>query len=104
MNHGAIKAKKWSEGEVKYSILSNRNWFFLHHAMIFREEEHYRLFVCHNGKVLTDKMFSSLRGARIAFSKLYGEKCFNKDAKARWSVFFDGDPGTFDPYLPTLEH
>ena len=73
------------------SLLVNSIYFFLQCVFIIKAEDGYRLVALHNGKVLTDITYDSLRGARIAFSKLYGNKAWEEDVKAQWSHFYDPD-------------
>ena len=41
--------------------------------------------------MLTDFKYETLRGAKIAFAKLYGNKAWREGIKAQWSHFYDPD-------------
>ena len=78
-----INAKKCS-----YHLLLNRNQFYLHHALILVTETNrgvvYRLVVYHNGELLTDLVYTSLRGAKIAFKKFYKNWAYSQEVEAQW--------------------
>jgi hypothetical protein len=48
--------------------------------------------VNHNGKILYDKVYKTLRGAKIAFSKLFNHRGWKEHLKAEWSIFYKPDP------------
>ena len=90
-----------------YHILVNRKHFYLNHAIILIIEKEikklYRLVVSHNNQLLTDRFYPSLRGAKIAFKKLHGEKGYKENLQAIWSEIKEGgDLSLLDPPLPPL--
>jgi hypothetical protein len=87
-------------GITEYLILENRHYFSLHHALILLVGKQYRLIVCHGEKVLIDKSYNTLRGPKIAFSKLYGKRAFKEGIIPSWSTTIQGDLKELDPPLP----
>jgi hypothetical protein len=76
---------------IKISMLINSVYYFIECVFILDIHDHYRLVALHSGKVLIDASYKTLRGARIAFSKLYGDKAWKEEIKAQWSHFYDPD-------------
>lgn len=95
INGTGINARKWH-----YHILTNRNCFYIQHALILFVGRQYRLIVYHGEKVLIDKTYKTLRGPKIAFSKLYRKRAFNDSIIPRWSKEIPGDLKALDPQLP----
>lgn len=78
------------------SLLINSVYYFIECVFILSLPHRYRLVVLHNGRVLTDACYETLRGAKIAFSKLYGHKAWTDGVKAQWSHFYDPDAQWLD--------
>ena len=95
INDTGINARKWH-----YHILTNRNCFYIHHALILFADKQYRLIVCHDEKVLIDKTYNTIRGSKIAFSKLYRKRSFDDSIIPSWSKGIPGDLKKLDPPLP----
>jgi len=97
MGNLTAKNKKKVEGDLKkknekiLSLLINSAYFFIECVFILKMRGTYRLVVIHNGRILSDSCFETLRGAKIAFSKLFGSKACRGDIKAQWSPFYDPD-------------
>lgn len=79
------------EHPMTISMLINSVYFFIECVFILDFHDHYRLVALHKGKVLIDASYKTLKGARIAFAKLYGEKAWSEEIKAQWSHFYDPD-------------
>ncbi len=73
------------------SMLINSIHYFIQCVFILDFDDHYRLVALHNGKVLIDASYETLRGAKIAFAKMYGYKAWSEETKAKWSHFYDPD-------------
>jgi hypothetical protein len=58
------------------------------------------LIVCHDEKVLFDKTYNTIRGSKIAFSKLYRKRSFDDSIIPSWSKEIPGDLKELDPPLP----
>ena len=95
-----INAKKCS-----YHLLLNRNHFCLHHALILVLETKrgvvYRLVVYHNGELLTDLVYPSLRGAKIAFKKFHKNRAYSQEVEAEWDEI-EGYLNLLSPPFPQL--
>jgi len=76
-------------GEI--CVLINSIFYFISSVIILNINGHYRLVVKHNGKILIDKIYTTVRGAKIAFSKLFNPRGWQEDLKAEWSVFYKPD-------------
>lgn len=70
------------------STCSNKIIFFLHDVFILKtpDSDKYRLLVIFHKKILIDKLFPTIRGARISFSKR-----FHAWIKPNWSHFYPPD-------------
>jgi hypothetical protein len=73
----------------KICALINSAFYFINWVFIVRGDMSYRLIVNHNGKLLMDKDYRTLRGAKIAFSRLFKHRNWGKNVKAKWSRFFE---------------
>jgi hypothetical protein len=73
----------------KICVLTNSAFYFINWVFIVRRNVSYRLVVNHNGNLLMDKDYRTLRGAKIAFSKLFKHRNWEKNVKAEWSRFFE---------------
>lgn len=80
------------------STLVNSVLYFLDSAVIIREADDYRLVVFHNKQVLADQSYETLRGAKIAFSKLFQYKAF-LNSKAEWSHLYPPEQEWLDDKL-----
>jgi len=67
-------------------LLINAVFYFLHKVFILFDGNQYRLVVIKENFMLLDKTFSSLKGAKISFSRLYGSQACQKDVDPLWSV------------------
>ena len=76
-------------GEI--CVLINSIYYFIGSVIILNNNGHYRLVVKHNRKILIDKIYKTVRGAKIAFSKLFNHRSWQEDLKAEWSVFYKPD-------------
>jgi len=75
--------------EEVISMLMNSVYFLVEDALIVLKDNRYRLYVKHKEKILLDESYTTLRGARIAFSKKFSQKIFDLDNKnAQWSPFY----------------
>ena len=91
MNHSAAGTQQeFQTGEAKrISILINSIYYFIECVYILILHDHCRLIVLHHGRVLTDKRYKTVRGARIAFAKLYKHKGWKEGIKAQRSHLYD---------------
>jgi hypothetical protein len=68
--------------------LENSPYYFLDYVYIICEPDHYRLVVLHANRVLTDRTYPTLRGAKIAFARSYRNKTWKKEIENSWSHFY----------------
>jgi len=76
-------------GEI--CILLNAIFYFVNSVFIINDNGKYQLVGEHNGKLLIDKSYRTLRGAKIAFSKLFNYRGWKQDTRAEWSGFYPPD-------------
>jgi hypothetical protein len=69
--------------------LINSIFYFVGSVYITSIHGDYRLIAKHNGRVLFDRFYPTLRGAKIAFSKLFGHRSWRENVKAEWSDFYN---------------
>ena len=89
------KLKKSDEKVVKLCILINSIYYFLEYVFVIDNKDSYQLIVMHRGRVLKNKSYSSAKGAKIAFSKMYEHKAWQKGVKPDWSHFYNPDQKWF---------
>ncbi|MGE5340649.1 MAG: hypothetical protein ACM3SY_04125 [Candidatus Omnitrophota bacterium] len=93
------------------SSLANSKYYFLEWALIIGEENRYRLVVVKSKKLVVDEFYSTLRGAKIAFSKIFHHRLSGYSAirhKPAWSFFYKPDSQWFkgvldNPYKPIIK-
>jgi hypothetical protein len=73
----------------KICALINSVYYFIDYVYIVRINGLYRLVADHDGKRLMDKDYRTLRGAKIAFSKFFKHRNWEKNVKAEWSRFYE---------------
>lgn len=75
-------------------LLINPAYYFLECVYILFNKGYYQLIVLHNSRVLTHRNYRTLRGAKIAFQKIYKNKAWKEGVKANWTHSY---PGNYDP-------
>lgn len=71
------------------SVLVNSVKYFLEHAFIIDYDDYYRLLVIHRWKLLTDRCYKTLKGARVAFIKMYSSRSWKDEDIPEWSHFYN---------------
>jgi hypothetical protein len=79
-----LKKEKESE-TIKICTLLNSVYYFLEHVFILCQDDSYRLVVLHNNRLLLDRYYRTLRGARMAFRKIFRHHAWKEDVKSMWS-------------------
>jgi hypothetical protein len=77
-----------AEATVTISRLDNSIYYFIELVYIAKQKGCFRLIAIHHNRVLCDRLYQGLAGARIAFGKLYGHKRWDPKAKPVWSHFY----------------
>jgi hypothetical protein len=80
-----------SEAKTRICILINAVYFFLESVFIVVEKDQYRLVVIHNRKLIVDERYDTIRGAKIAFYRMYKEKACAKGLRNEWSANYEPD-------------
>lgn len=75
------------QDETVVTTLVNAAYYFLESVIIVVTDDTYRLIVCHHSQVLADESYDTLRGAKIAFSKLFQPRV-NIEIKPEWSPMY----------------
>ncbi len=83
-----VELKQEAEGPINISLLINSIYYFIESVFIMVVKEGYRLVVIHHGRLLTDEIYKTARGARVAFLKRFGYKAWREGVKAEWSLFY----------------
>ncbi len=91
------------EEPIKVSLLINSIYYFIESVFIMAVKEGFRLVVIHQGRLLTDQTYKTVKGARIAFLKHYGYKAWREGTKAEWSVFYPPESQWFHEKFQGLD-
>lgn len=76
------------ESDSEISVLTNAVYWFLEDVFIIKADEGFILAVIHQKKMLLFKPYKTVKGARIAFLKIYGYKACREKVKAEWTPFY----------------
>ena len=84
---------KTKSDDVEICVLINSIFFFLSYVFITRIDGHYRLLAILNNRLVHERLYNSLRGAKIAFSRLYQDKTktWKEGVKAEWTPCYTPD-------------
>ena len=84
---------------VYMSILINSALYFIDSVLLIEVKGKYHLLVIHNTTVLCNKVYSTIRGARIAFQHKFKIKLWRPDIIAEWSNFYESEVDWLDEKL-----
>jgi hypothetical protein len=93
-----------TEEKPVISRLINSVYFFIDCVYILKSKDKYRLVALHHRRVLCDKYYSTERGCRIAFQKMFKDKAWSEEEKADWSPFYDPDKRWLEEKQSHLEN
>jgi hypothetical protein len=100
---------QWLASEIEEGkeiiILTNPAVYWLDYVLIVFEDKDYRLVVCGKHKILTDKRYKDVRGAKIAFLKYHQFRAVNRELKPIWSGSYAPDKNWLDERIkgvPTM--
>ncbi|HLP45037.1 MAG TPA: hypothetical protein VK469_03785 [Candidatus Kapabacteria bacterium] len=88
---------------IQISVLTNSIYYFIESVYIMTGKNGYRLIVIQQRRLLTDEIYKTPRGARIAFLKFYGHKAWKEGVKANWSKFYSPLPGWCDEKMQRIK-
>jgi hypothetical protein len=86
-----LKLISAEEKKAESSRLINSVQYFVEYAFIFKQGREFRLIVKNRGMVLVDRCYSTYKGARIAFLRLFGKGCSQEKSRPLWSPFYELD-------------
>jgi hypothetical protein len=89
--------------ETKISRLLNSIYYFLDFVFVIISEKGYRLVILHQDQVIMDVHYNSLRGAKIAFAKYFGERAWAEEVQSQWSHTYQPDNDWLSEKLEILE-
>lgn len=78
-------------GSLKICSLLNSIFYFVNKVYIIENERTFHLIITHKGRIVSSTPYGTLRGAKIAFSKLFKHRGWKKNIKAEWSGFYEPD-------------
>jgi hypothetical protein len=92
--------------KVEISRLINSIFYFIDVVYILKKDDTFRLIALQGGqggRVLIDKIYRTITGAKIAFTKFYQDKAWKEGVKAEWSHFYPPARPWLDEYMKTAE-
>jgi hypothetical protein len=90
MKQSAVKEEKIIvDGMI--CLLLNSTHFFIHRTLVINENGKYRLLVMGKSQIFHDSSYETLRGAKIAFSRIFSNTKFHDVILPRWSDFYEPD-------------
>lgn len=97
--------RQWQKlkNQKKISRLLNSIYYFLDCVFIIISEKDYRLVIFHHDQVVMDVHYNSLRGAKIAFAKYFGERAWAEEVQSQWSHTYQPDYDWLSEKLEILE-
>ncbi len=69
----------------KIMSLLNACYYYFDKVLIIEEKNNYSLVVSSQSRVYVDQPYESIRGAKIAFSRMYRGKTWDDRVNPRWS-------------------
>jgi hypothetical protein len=88
-----------SQKKIYISNLINSFLYSLPCAFIMAVNGKYRLMALKNNKVVADKLYNTIKGARSAFQKLFKEHSWRENVTPEWSHFYDPEKEWLDEKL-----
>ncbi len=70
------------------TMLTNAQIYFIDYALIVLQDKQWRLVVSRHGKIYTDKLYPTLKGARMGFIKLCWVFAFSTEYKPEWTHLY----------------
>lgn len=92
------------KNETTISRLLNSIYYFLDCVFILISEKDYRLVILHHDQVIMDVHYNTLRGAKIAFAKYFGERAWAEEVQSQWSHTYQPDNDWISEKLEILEN
>jgi hypothetical protein len=89
-----------TEEKIFITILTNSIYYFIQCVYIMKLKDSYRLIAIHQRHTLCDQAYPTLRGAQIAFGRLFHRKTWAEQIKPNWSLFYSPDPQWYKKITP----
>ncbi len=83
--------------------LSNSVYYFIESVYIIVGKNNYRLVALKHSRVLYDQNYKTLRGCKIAFSKLFNHRTWKDNVKAFWTDAYQTEQGWHENINNTVE-
>ena len=93
-----------SDTETQVTVLLNAVYYYLDSVFVVIAEDHCRLLAVHNQKLVVDDCYETLRGAKIAFYRMYKEKACVNGLKPEWSVGYSPEKEWLNKRLEAMPH
>jgi hypothetical protein len=84
-------------------LLVNSLYFLLEYAFIMIGEKSYRLVGIHHNRLVLDKCYKTIRGAKISFSRLFRPRNWQKKMKPLWSRIYPPDVDWMEEKLQLID-
>ncbi|MCP5047624.1 MAG: hypothetical protein GY940_10660 [bacterium] len=78
-------------GDFDVSFLENSIYYFVKCAFLKQEQDGCRLVVTHEDRLMLDRLYSTVKGAKIGFVKRYGDRVWQEGVRPLWTSS-DGKP------------
>lgn len=85
---GTLPYQQPEKSSKQICRLENSHCYFLECVYIIAEPGSYRLVVLHNNRLLFDRAYPTMKGARISFSRRYLAKAWEKGIENHWSYLY----------------
>ena len=83
--------------------LINSIYWSLADVLILFEKGNYRIVVLHKQMVLLNRCYSTIRGCKIAFTKIFKDNAWRKYIKPEWSHWYTPDHKWLEKKLSILD-
>jgi len=77
--------------DITISLLINSIHYFIECAYIIQSKNKYRLVVLQHQRVLIDQYYSTEKGCRIAYGRVFKDRAWDKRVTPFWSPFYNPD-------------
>lgn len=98
-----VKEELTVEDRGNISFLINAIFWFTDCVFIMEMEDGYRLISIHQGRLLVNKRYKQARNAKIAFTRFFNNKIWERGIKPMWSPFYPPAPGWLKRKFENLE-
>jgi hypothetical protein len=74
------------------SVLINSAYFFLTHVFVLKVSNTFRLMVVRGGeRLVANEVYTTLKGARIAYKRMFGKFAYRSEVESEWTPFYVPD-------------